>query len=64
MTVRKVKDINVKSSLDNCHMLFPSIHGANNVFSLGNILLLKGCQSSDKQKLMLIDFEYSSYNYR
>ncbi|TNN00828.1 choline kinase alpha [Takifugu rubripes] len=30
----------------------------------GNILLLKGCQSSDKQKLMLIDFEYSSYNYR
>uniref|UniRef100_A0A3Q0RN62 Ethanolamine kinase n=1 Tax=Amphilophus citrinellus TaxID=61819 RepID=A0A3Q0RN62_AMPCI len=30
----------------------------------GNILLLKGRQSSDKQKLMLIDFEYSSYNYR
>ncbi|KAM4572741.1 choline kinase alpha isoform 2-T2 [Odontesthes bonariensis] len=27
----------------------------------GNILLLKG---SDQQKLMLIDFEYSSYNYR
>uniref|UniRef100_A0A3Q1F0P1 Ethanolamine kinase n=1 Tax=Acanthochromis polyacanthus TaxID=80966 RepID=A0A3Q1F0P1_9TELE len=30
----------------------------------GNILLLKGRQTSDKQKLMLIDFEYSSYNYR
>ncbi|XP_027889963.1 choline kinase alpha isoform X2 [Xiphophorus couchianus] len=30
----------------------------------GNILLLKGRHSSDKQKLMLIDFEYSSYNYR
>ncbi|KAM9377801.1 choline kinase alpha [Pholidichthys leucotaenia] len=30
----------------------------------GNILLLKGCQTSDRQKLMLIDFEYSSYNYR
>ncbi|KAM6937811.1 choline kinase alpha isoform 2-T2 [Xenentodon cancila] len=30
----------------------------------GNILLLKRHQSSDKQKLMLIDFEYSSYNYR
>ncbi|CAL1595209.1 unnamed protein product [Knipowitschia caucasica] len=29
----------------------------------GNILLLSGCQSSH-QKLMLIDFEYSSYNYR
>lgn len=30
----------------------------------GNILLLNSHQSSDKQKLMLIDFEYSSYNYR
>lgn len=29
----------------------------------GNILLLKGHQNSE-QKLMLIDFEYSSYNYR
>ncbi|XP_055011265.1 choline kinase alpha isoform X2 [Boleophthalmus pectinirostris] len=29
----------------------------------GNILLLNGGQSS-QQKLMLIDFEYSSYNYR
>lgn len=34
------------------------------MYFLGNILLLKGDQSSDKQKLMLIDFEYSSYNYR
>lgn len=64
MTVRKVKHSNLKNSLNYCHMLFPSIPGANNVFSLGNILLLKGCQSSDEQKLMLIDFEYSSYNYR
>ncbi|XP_029439072.1 choline kinase alpha isoform X2 [Rhinatrema bivittatum] len=30
----------------------------------GNILLLEGRESSEKQKLMLIDFEYSSYNYR
>lgn len=30
----------------------------------GNILLLKGRQSADQHKLMLIDFEYSSYNYR
>ncbi|KAM4722626.1 LOW QUALITY PROTEIN: choline kinase alpha-like [Rhinophrynus dorsalis] len=30
----------------------------------GNILLLDGRENSDKQKLMLIDFEYSSYNYR
>ncbi|XP_028651909.1 choline kinase alpha [Erpetoichthys calabaricus] len=30
----------------------------------GNVLLLKGREESEKQKLMLIDFEYSSYNYR
>uniref|UniRef100_A0A8C9S4S2 Ethanolamine kinase n=1 Tax=Scleropages formosus TaxID=113540 RepID=A0A8C9S4S2_SCLFO len=30
----------------------------------GNILLLNGRENSDRQKLMLIDFEYSSYNYR
>ncbi|XP_056383478.1 choline kinase alpha [Hyla sarda] len=30
----------------------------------GNVLLLDGRENSEKQKLMLIDFEYSSYNYR
>ncbi|XP_064168040.1 choline kinase alpha isoform X2 [Anguilla rostrata] len=30
----------------------------------GNILLLNGRENMDGQKLMLIDFEYSSYNYR
>ncbi|XP_064019174.1 choline kinase alpha isoform X2 [Pogoniulus pusillus] len=30
----------------------------------GNILLLEGREDSENQKLMLIDFEYSSYNYR
>ncbi|KAI2653565.1 Choline kinase alpha [Labeo rohita] len=30
----------------------------------GNILLLSGRENTDRQKLMLIDFEYSSYNYR
>ncbi|XP_044536298.1 choline kinase alpha isoform X2 [Gracilinanus agilis] len=30
----------------------------------GNILLLEGREAWEKQKLMLIDFEYSSYNYR
>ncbi|XP_035885680.1 choline kinase alpha isoform X3 [Phyllostomus discolor] len=30
----------------------------------GNILLLEGREKSENQKLMLIDFEYSSYNYR
>ncbi|XP_070283776.1 choline kinase alpha isoform X2 [Myotis yumanensis] len=30
----------------------------------GNILLLEGRENLENQKLMLIDFEYSSYNYR
>ncbi|XP_026143316.1 choline kinase alpha-like isoform X1 [Carassius auratus] len=30
----------------------------------GNILLLSGRENTDRQRLMLIDFEYSSYNYR
>ncbi|XP_026338813.2 choline kinase alpha isoform X2 [Ursus maritimus] len=30
----------------------------------GNILMLEGRENSEKQRLMLIDFEYSSYNYR
>ncbi|XP_008309641.1 choline kinase alpha isoform X1 [Cynoglossus semilaevis] len=30
----------------------------------GNILLLNAQNTEDRQKLMLIDFEYSSYNYR
>lgn len=32
--------------------------------SAGNILLLEGREHLEKEKLMLIDFEYSSYNYR
>ncbi|NXW85827.1 CHKA kinase, partial [Alopecoenas beccarii] len=30
----------------------------------GNVLLLEGRENLENQKLMLIDFEYSSYNYR
>lgn len=30
----------------------------------GNILLLEGRERPDRHRLMLIDFEYSSYNYR
>nr|XP_045015429.1 choline kinase alpha-like [Jaculus jaculus] len=36
----------------------------HNVCQEGNILLLEGQENSQKQRLMLIDFEYSSYNYR
>lgn len=64
-TVKKVKHTGPVASLL-CALLFV-FHGEQRrmcVHLTGNILLLKGRQSSDKQKLMLIDFEYSSYNYR
>ncbi|XP_017284409.1 choline kinase alpha isoform X2 [Kryptolebias marmoratus] len=51
----------LKSLLESTHSTVVFCH---NDCQEGNILLLKGRQSSDKQKLMLIDFEYSSYNYR
>ncbi|XP_041854110.1 choline kinase alpha isoform X2 [Melanotaenia boesemani] len=51
----------LKSLLESTHSPVVFCH---NDCQEGNILLLKGRQSSDKQKLMLIDFEYSSYNYR
>uniref|UniRef100_A0A672I1B4 Ethanolamine kinase n=1 Tax=Salarias fasciatus TaxID=181472 RepID=A0A672I1B4_SALFA len=51
----------LKALLDSTHSPVVFCH---NDCQEGNILLLKGRQNSDKQKLMLIDFEYSSYNYR
>uniref|UniRef100_A0A8C9X1S3 Ethanolamine kinase n=2 Tax=Sander lucioperca TaxID=283035 RepID=A0A8C9X1S3_SANLU len=51
----------LKSLLESTHSPVVFCH---NDCQEGNVLLLKGRQSSDKQKLMLIDFEYSSYNYR
>uniref|UniRef100_A0A8C7P1Q8 ethanolamine kinase n=1 Tax=Oncorhynchus mykiss TaxID=8022 RepID=A0A8C7P1Q8_ONCMY len=50
-----------KSLLDSSHSPVVFCH---NDCQEGNILLLSGCEGSDRQKLMLIDFEYSSYNYR
>uniref|UniRef100_A0A7N6C2H8 ethanolamine kinase n=1 Tax=Anabas testudineus TaxID=64144 RepID=A0A7N6C2H8_ANATE len=50
-----------KSLLESTHSPVVFCH---NDCQEGNILLLKGRQTSGKQKLMLIDFEYSSYNYR
>ncbi|XP_029289748.1 choline kinase alpha [Cottoperca gobio] len=47
----------LKSLLESTH--YPVVF-CHNDCQEGNILLLKG----HKQKLMLIDFEYSSYNYR
>ncbi|XP_023267181.1 choline kinase alpha-like isoform X2 [Seriola lalandi dorsalis] len=51
----------LKSLLDSTHSPVVFCH---NDCQEGNVLLLNDRQTSDKQKLMLIDFEYSSYNYR
>ncbi|XP_042266862.1 choline kinase alpha isoform X2 [Thunnus maccoyii] len=59
---------NLPQEMDMLKSLLESTHSpvvfCHNDCQEGNILLLKGRQTSDKQKLMLIDFEYSSYNYR
>ncbi|XP_035521724.1 choline kinase alpha-like [Morone saxatilis] len=59
---------NLPQEMDMLKSLLESTHSpvvfCHNDCQEGNVLLLKGRQSSDKQKLMLIDFEYSSYNYR
>ncbi|XP_071362924.1 choline kinase alpha isoform X1 [Trachinotus anak] len=59
---------NLPQEMDILKSLLESTHSpvvfCHNDCQEGNILLLKDRQTSDKQKLMLIDFEYSSYNYR
>ncbi|XP_068578476.1 choline kinase alpha isoform X2 [Cebidichthys violaceus] len=59
---------NLPKEMDMLKSLLESTHSpvvfCHNDCQEGNVLLLKGRQSSDKQKLMLIDFEYSSYNHR
>ncbi|XP_074533038.1 choline kinase alpha isoform X3 [Halichoeres trimaculatus] len=59
---------NLPQEMDMLKCLLESTHSpvvfCHNDCQEGNVLLLRGRQSSDKQKLMLIDFEYSSYNYR
>ncbi|KAM4734119.1 choline kinase alpha isoform 2-T2 [Anableps anableps] len=59
---------NLPKEMETLKLLLESTHSpvvfCHNDCQEGNILLLKGRHSSDKQKLMLIDFEYSSYNYR
>uniref|UniRef100_A0A8C2X8Z8 Ethanolamine kinase n=1 Tax=Cyclopterus lumpus TaxID=8103 RepID=A0A8C2X8Z8_CYCLU len=59
---------NLPKEMDMLKSLLESTHSpvvfCHNDCQEGNILLLKGHQSLDKQQLMLIDFEYSSYNYR
>uniref|UniRef100_A0A1A8EX13 Ethanolamine kinase n=3 Tax=Nothobranchius korthausae TaxID=1143690 RepID=A0A1A8EX13_9TELE len=59
---------NLPQEMETLKLLLESTHSpvvfCHNDCQEGNILLLKGHQSSGDQKLMLIDFEYSSYNYR
>ncbi|XP_068595264.1 choline kinase alpha [Brachionichthys hirsutus] len=59
---------NLPREMDMLKSLLESTHSpvvfCHNDCQEGNILLLKGRQTLDKGKLMFIDFEYSSYNYR
>ncbi|XP_051512644.1 choline kinase alpha-like isoform X2 [Myxocyprinus asiaticus] len=59
---------NLPQEMDNLKCLLESTPSpvvfCHNDLQEGNILLLSGRKNTDRQRLMLIDFEYSSYNYR
>ncbi|TSS72692.1 Choline kinase alpha [Bagarius yarrelli] len=59
---------NLPQEMENLRCLLESTQSpvvfCHNDLQEGNILLLNGQENKDNQKLMLIDFEYSSYNYR
>ncbi|GAA6093515.1 choline kinase alpha isoform X1 [Tachysurus ichikawai] len=59
---------NLPQEMENLRCLLEStlspVVFCHNDLQEGNILLLSGHENIEKQKLMLIDFEYSSYNYR
>ncbi|KAG7333201.1 hypothetical protein KOW79_003336 [Hemibagrus wyckioides] len=59
---------NLPQEMENLRCLLESTQSpvvfCHNDLQEGNILLLSGRENMEKQKLMLIDFEYSSYNYR
>ncbi|XP_032496101.1 choline kinase alpha isoform X2 [Phocoena sinus] len=66
--LHKFLSYNLPLELENLRSLLESTPSpvvfCHNDCQEGNILLLEGRENSEKQKLMLIDFEYSSYNYR
>ncbi|XP_069326402.1 choline kinase alpha isoform X3 [Eulemur rufifrons] len=66
--LHKFLSYNLPLELENLRSLLESTPSpvvfCHNDCQEGNILLLEGRENSQKQKLMLIDFEYSSYNYR
>ncbi|KAM9481627.1 choline kinase alpha [Clarias gariepinus] len=59
---------NLIQEMENLRCLLESTQSpvvfCHNDLQEGNILLLSGRENMEKQRLMLIDFEYSSYNYR
>ncbi|XP_051953640.1 choline kinase alpha-like isoform X2 [Xyrauchen texanus] len=59
---------NLPQEMDNLKCLLESTPSpvvfCHNDLQEGNILLLSGHKNTDRQRLMLIDFEYCSYNYR
>ncbi|XP_063638581.1 choline kinase alpha isoform X4 [Pan troglodytes] len=65
--LHKLLSYNLPLELENLRSLLESTPSpvvfCHNDCQEGNILLLEGRENSEKQKLMLIDFEYSSYNY-
>ncbi|XP_063083712.1 choline kinase alpha isoform X3 [Cavia porcellus] len=67
-TLQKFLSYNLPLELETLRLLLEStlspVVFCHNDCQEGNILLLEGRENSEKQKLMLIDFEYSSYNYR
>ncbi|KAK6320221.1 choline kinase alpha isoform X1 [Coregonus clupeaformis] len=64
----RLRSCNLPQEMESLKSLLDSTHSpvvfCHNDCQEGNVLLLSGREGSDGQKLMLIDFEYSSYNYR
>ncbi|XP_073514487.1 choline kinase alpha-like [Phyllobates terribilis] len=66
--LNKFLSYNLPKEMANLRSLLEATHSpvvfCHNDCQEGNVLLLDGRENCEKQKLMLIDFEYSSYNYR
>ncbi|KAF5907633.1 choline kinase alpha-like isoform X1, partial [Clarias magur] len=64
----RLMSYNLFQEMENLRCLLESTQSpvvfCHNDLQEGNILLLSGRENMEKQRLMLIDFEYSSYNYR
>ncbi|XP_043944536.1 choline/ethanolamine kinase-like [Protopterus annectens] len=65
---KRLMSFNLMSEMNSLRALLESTHSSvvfcHNDIQEGNILLLTEKENSPTDKLMLIDFEYSSYNYR